>query len=69
MHVGLVWLVKLGPEFLVLDSFRYTLEHDMHFVCSVCVCCLCSAVSEFSNGFLSGVYNLFVCYIQTDIII
>lgn len=62
MHVSSV-------RVLVLDSLRYTLQHDMHFVC-VCVCCLCSAVSELSHGFLSGcLFNLFLCQIQTYIII
>lgn len=59
MHVGLVWLVKLGPEFLVLDSFRYTLEHDMHFVCSVCVCVV---FVRLSPSLVMGSCQVFITY-------
>lgn len=56
MHDGSLWFDCLSwVRVLVLDSLRYTLEHDMHFVC-VCVCCLCSAVSELSQVVLTYSY-------------
>lgn len=51
---------------LVLDSFRFSIEHDMHlYAMSVCVC----AVSKFSHGLLSGCSNLYYLFIMCHIML
>lgn len=56
---------------LVMDSFRFSIEHDMHFVCNVCVLYMLGSLQVLS-WVVVGLFKLLfyrLCHVNQNVII